>query len=73
MSLDVQFKLKDNKYYINYLRENSEWYKYLNRDPKMFPYFEEEVKRAYKLTKADRLEKTLNTLEMATKLFEALK
>lgn len=73
MSLELQFKIKENKHYLQYLRENSRWYKYLNRNPKNFKYFEEEVKKVYKLTKIDRFEKTLNTIEMATKMLEALK
>jgi hypothetical protein len=73
MTIDLQFKIKENKYYLKYLRENSNWYKYLNRNPKNFAYFEEEVKKAYKLTKTDKFMQTLNTLELATKMLEALK
>ena len=32
MKLDVQFKLKSNPMYLEYLHSNSYWYKYLNRD-----------------------------------------
>ena len=32
MSLDIQFKLRENPDYLKYLRENSWWYKVLNRN-----------------------------------------
>lgn len=73
MTLDLQFKIKDNNYYLRYLRENSEWYKYLNRDPGTFKQFEDEVKKAYKLTKADRISKTLDTIEMLEKVLSTLR
>ena len=30
MTLELQFKIKNNPYYARYLRENSNWYKILN-------------------------------------------
>ena len=33
MKLDVQFKIKNNYLLQKYIRENSYWYKYLNRNP----------------------------------------
>jgi len=73
MTLDVQYKIKGNPNYLRYLRENSHWYKLLNRDPNNFKAFEEEVKREYKLTKADRISKTLETIEMMEKILSTLK
>ena len=43
MTLDLQFKIKNNPNYVRYLREHSEWYKELNRNPNIFPLFEEQV------------------------------
>ena len=68
MTVDIQYKLKQNDYYLKYLRSHSYWYKYLNRNSSSFKNFEDEVKAFYKLTKVDRFEKTLNTIEMATKI-----
>lgn len=73
MSLEVQFKIKENPNYLRYLRQNSYWYKLLNRNPNNFKVFEEEVKRVYKLTKADRISKTLDTIDMLEKLLVTLK
>ena len=73
MSLDLQFKIKNNPNYIKYLRENSHWYKYLNRSSDYFKQFEEEVKTAYKLRPADRISKALDTFDMIQTLLSTLK
>ena len=73
MTLDLQFKIKENENYLRYLRQNSYWYKYLNRSPELFKQFEEEVKKNYKLTKTDRLMRTLQTIEMMEKVISTLK
>lgn len=73
MSLDVQFKLKENPYYLRYLRSHSYWYKFLNRDASMFKEFVEEVKREYKLTKADRISKAFDTFEMLEKILSTFR
>ena len=36
MDLYLQYKIKSNPNYIRFLRENSNWYKYLNRNPIYF-------------------------------------
>lgn len=73
MSLDIQFRLKSNPKYIQYIRENSYWYKILNRDPMMFSRFEEKVKEDYKLRFSDRLSKALSTIEMFQNIVSSLK
>ncbi len=73
MSLDLQYKIKENEYYLRHLRQNSNWYKLLNRNPANFRAFEEEVREVYKLTKADRISRTLDTIEMLEKVLSTLK
>ena len=73
MSLDVQFKLKSNPKYIQYIREHSYWYKILNRDPMMFSKFEEKVREDYKLRFSDKLSKALSTIEMFQNIVSSLK
>ena len=72
MTLDLQYKIKENEYYLRHLRQNSHWYKLINRNPANFKAFEEEVKTVYKLTKADRISKTLDTIEMLEKVLSTL-
>lgn len=73
MNLDIQFKIKNNPNYRRYLRENSMWYKILNRNPAMFSVFEERVKDDYKLRASDRIAKALSTIEMIQNVFSSLK
>ncbi len=73
MNLDIQFKIKNNPMYVQYLHENSEWYKFLNRDPSMFKVFEESVRRDYKLRASDKIIKALDTIEMFQNIFSSLK
>lgn len=73
MNLHLQFKIKENPNYLRYLRQNSYWYKILNRNPNQFKKFEEEAKKAYHLSKIDRLEQAINTFEMLEKILGTLK
>ena len=73
MTLDIQFKIKNNPNYLRYIRENSLWYKELNRNPESFKIFEEEVKEKYKLRPSDRLEKAIQTLELLQNVMSTFK
>lgn len=73
MILPIQFKIKDNPYYLRYLRSNSEWYKILNRNPDMFKLFEDEAKKKYHITPEDKIKNLLNTLQMFEKIVSTFK
>ena len=73
MRLDIQIKLKNNANYLKYLRENSYWYKKLNRNPNLFKEFEEEVKEKYKLRPTDKIGKTLDTIEMIQTILSSIR
>lgn len=73
MSLEVQFKIKNNPNNLRFLRENSHWYKYLNRDSNNLKIFEEEVKTSYKLRPTDRISKALDTFDMIQSLLSSFK
>lgn len=73
MTLDIQFKLKSNPNYTKYLRENSNWYKTLNRNPASFSDFEDEMKEKYQLRPTDRISKALNAIEMIQAIMGAMK
>ena len=73
MILPIQFRIRNNPYYLRYLRSHSYWYKLLNRNPNNYKLFEEEVKKEYRLTKADRIENIFNTFEMIEKFVQAFK
>lgn len=73
MTLELQFKIKNNPNYLRYLREHSQWYKELNRNPNIFPLFEEKVKEEYKLRPSDRFEKVIDTIGMLQTVLSTLK
>lgn len=73
MILDIQFKIRNNQNYQKYIRENSYWYKILNRNPAMFKIFEEKVKEDYKLRTSDRISKALSTIEMLQNIVSSFK
>lgn len=69
MPLDIQFKLKENYLYTKYLREHSYWYKLLIREPKLINKFIDEVKTFYKLRPSDKINNTLETINIISNLF----
>ena len=73
MTLELQVKIKNNPYYARYIRENSNWYKILNRNPEMFKMFEEEVKDKYELRPSYKISKALDTLTMIQNVMSSLK
>lgn len=73
MSLDIQFKIKNDPYYIQYLRENSYWYKILNRTPESFKKFEEKAKEYFSLRPTDKIQKMLQNIEMIQSIVSTLK
>lgn len=73
LTIEIQYKLKQNINYIKYLRENSHWYKILTRDPNKFEQFKEEVNINYKLRPVDKIEQMMDSLSLIRNLFETMK
>ena len=72
MTRETQYKIKMNPNYIKYLRENSFWYKELNRNDD-FKLFENEVKNNYKLRTIDKIEKVTDSLDFIARIMSVLK
>ena len=70
MNLNLQYKLKSNPNYVSFLRENSFWYKYLNRDPSYFGQFENAMKIKYKLTPKDKLDRFSQNIDRVSQLMD---
>ena len=73
MSIDLQYKIKNNLMYQKFLRENSIWYKYLNRNPLSFNDFISNMKDKYELKPSDRLNKVLNNISLIQNFLDVLK
>ena len=72
MILDIQFKIRNNKMYLDYLHTHSYWYKILNRNPEYFNNFIEKVKEEYHLRPIDRINKTIDTIDMVSTIISTL-
>lgn len=64
MNLDIQYKIKSDANLMKFLRENSYWYKYLNRSSKNFSSFNQNMKDMYALNPSDRFNKMIDNISM---------
>ncbi|MBR4619026.1 MAG: YlbE-like family protein [Bacilli bacterium] len=73
MQVNVKIAIEQNPNLKRYLKENSYWYHYLNRDPSYLEMMDEEMKKKYKLTTEDRIEKMYNSISMMSEFLKILK
>lgn len=64
MDYKVQYILNNNYYLKRFLRENSNFYKDLIRNPNFINNLNEIMKKEYKLTFPDKLEKIKNDISI---------
>lgn len=64
MILSLQYKIKNDPNLHRYLREHSNWYKNLNRDPNSIFQMEQEMKEKYKLTTEDRINQLADQINL---------
>ena len=72
MTIYIQNKIKKDNYY-NYLKENSNWIKELSRSDNNINNFIEFIKDKYSLKLADRLNNTLDKIDMINKVLTIIK
>ena len=68
MRTQVLNKLKENEKYHNFLRENSNWYKELNRNPENLDLFIKKMKEKYKLRTIDKVDNIVDSVDIITKI-----
>lgn len=73
MDTKIKIALDSNPSYKNYLRNNSYWYKILNRNPEMLDEFIKEVKEKYKLRTSDKINEFLDKIDMISKFINVLR
>ena len=73
MTYSLQSKINADINLKRYLRENSYWYKILNRNENVFSSFVEEMKVKYKLTTSDKIGRTIDGIGMLQSFLEVLK
>ena len=72
MKIDVKLKIKQNPNNSKFLKENSYWYKYLNRNQSYYRDFENAMKVRYKLTPEDRMSKMREGIDTLSKIIDIL-
>ena len=70
MSFLVQSEIYSDEKLYKYLKENSYWYKYLNRSDSYLKDFKVFIKKKYKLGTLDRLESGINTINLIGDMFK---
>lgn len=73
MNLETQFKIKKDPMLQKYIRENSYWYKNLNRNPNLIEYMIQEMKEKYKLTTTDKINELSEKLDLIRTFMNVLK
>lgn len=73
MTVETQIKIKNNPYLYRYLRDNSSWYKTLNRNSNAIKDMEIEMKQAYKLNLSDKIDDISKKIEMIRTFMDILK
>lgn len=73
MRLDILMNINSDPKQKQFLRENSYWYKYLNRDSKYYKDFISDMKQKYKLTTADKINKLSDNISMFRSFLDVLK
>lgn len=72
MDLSLQYKIFSDELLHRYLRENSYWYKLLNRNSSLIDEMIQEMKDKYKLNTSDKIEKIGEKLSMVESLLQVL-
>ena len=73
MIYELQYKINNDINLKRFLRENSYWYKYLNRNSNSFKLFEEDMIVKYKLTTVDKINKTIDNINMLQSFLDVFK
>ena len=73
MVLYLQFRIKNDERLKQFLRENSYYYKYLNRSPSYLKDVIEDMKDKYELKPSDRINKMIDNISLMNSFLKALR
>ena len=73
MDVRTQMIIRSNPNMYRFLREESYWYKYLNRNPNYIKELERTMKNKYQLTTKDKLEKLNQRISLIHNFMDVLK
>lgn len=73
MQLITYYALENDETMHKFLRENSEWYKFLNRSPLNYQDFTKAMKIKYKLNPTDKISNALDNIDLISSVIETIK
>lgn len=73
MEIDLQKKLLEKPKMYQYLKENSYWIKYLNRNPVLYKEFEAKMKELYHVRVTDKVSNAIDQIDLINGVLMALK
>ena len=73
MKVGIWMKLDSDPKISNYLKENSEWYKYLNRNPINYNRFIKSMKEQNKINTANKINGFMDNIDMVSSILKVLK
>ena len=73
MNLNIQYRISQDPRQLQFLREHSYWYKYLNRSELYYKDFINDMKDKYKLKPTDRINKMIENIDMFRTFLDVLK
>ena len=73
MELKEQIQFKNNPKYYQYLKENSNYIKLLNRGVINYQIFTNEMKKIYKERVTDKLESVVDNIDIINSVLDILK
>ena len=68
MRYEIKEKIYSDPNLLKYLRENSGWYKKLNRNPDSYNEFIDEMKTKYKLRTIDKIDNIVDSVDLISKI-----
>ncbi|MBQ7031846.1 MAG: hypothetical protein IJN13_05765 [Bacilli bacterium] len=72
MEYFLQEKYNEDKKFKKYLDENSNYIKYLNRNPETYKNFIKEMKELYKERTSDKINDAINTIDIVSSILGTL-
>lgn len=73
MNYQTQNLIRTDPKYITYLRDNSNWYKVLNRNPDKLKDMIDEMKERYSLRPSDKISNIINTFDLISSFMNEVK
>ncbi len=73
MNIETQLKIRNNPNLYHFLRENSWWYKELNRNPESINEMQIEMKNYYKMNLSDQIDRFGKRIEMIRTFMDIMK